>query len=307
MLSLFHAQLASTKLRYLRLLTTRFPSRYPHLPPLHLRRNDDPTLSESLSDSPRFPIQRLAVYLPQDLVDRRLWATPMVFSNDASRAREDEWLTQLPALPYPPKPTSQQVEASVLGKPKHQRSNPPVHPHPQQGFGNQLPPIRNLVPGLWEPGTSKSSQQAPLDDGKKGSLGCPLRSVGPVWSNKPTNVVPRPQLEVDSRESESTRDSPRQANESKKRPPPSPIERADHERTAPSNSVISSNGGTGSNVQKPSQMYKQTGGKPDVRPRSSSEAARSIGERPGNGSQSSHQQEILRDPVGSLWVLPPSR
>ena len=235
----------------------------------------------------------------------------MVSSNGTGRAHEDERLTQLPALPCSPTPTSQQADAPVLGKPKHQRSNPPVYPHPQPGIGNQLPPIRNLVPGLWEPGTSKSSQKTLSNDGKNGSLVYPLRPVCPVQSNNLTNandkLTLRPQLETNSRESESTRDFSRQVNESKKRPPPSPIERADHERTAPSNSVINSNGGTISNVQKPSQTFKQTGEKPDVRPRSSSEAAKPTGERSKNGSQSSHQQEILRDPVGKDCVRLPSR
>jgi len=211
---------------------------------------------------------------------------PMVFPNDTSRAREDEWFSQLPALPYPPPSNSKQAEASVPGKPKHQRSNPPVYPRLQPAVGNQLPPIRNLVPGLWEPGTSKSSQQVRLADGKNGSLVYPLRP-----------------FETNSRESESTRDFSRQVNESKKRPPPSPIEPADHERTAPSNSVINSNGGAINNAQKPSQPSRQIGEKADVRPRSSSEVARSTGERPGNGSQSSHQQEILRDPHSALRQL----
>lgn len=232
----------------------------------------------------------------------------MAFSNDTGRAREDEWLTQLPTPPYPPTSSSQQADASVLGKLRYQRSSPPAYRHPQPGIGNQLPPIRNLVPGLWEPGTSKSSQQTLLADGKSGSLVYPLRLVGPVRSNKLSKandrLIPHPQLETNSRGSESARDFSRQVNESKKRPPPSPIERADHERTAPSNSVINSNGGTASNVQKPS---KQIVGKPDVRPRSSSEAAKPTGERPGNGSQSSHHQEILRDPVGKFWVLLPGR
>jgi hypothetical protein len=230
----------------------------------------------------------------------------MVFSNDANRAREDEWLTQLPALPYPQTSTSQHADTSVLGKQKNQRSNPPAYPHPQPAIGNQLPPIRNLVPGLWEPGTSKSSQHILLNDSKNGSLVYPLRPVGPTWNNKPTHAndsfVPRPQLETNSRENEGTRDFSRQVNESKKRPPPSPIERADHERTAPSNSFINSNGGTTGNFQKPSQTSKQIGDRPDVRPRSSSEAAKSTGERPGYGSQSSHHQEILRDPVSKRSV-----
>lgn len=230
----------------------------------------------------------------------------MVYSDDTSRVREDEWWTQLPALPYPHTSTSQQADTSVLGRQKNARSNPPVYPHPQPVIGNQLPPIRNLVPGLWEPGTSKSSQQILLNDGKNGSSVYPLRPVGPAWNNKPTNandsLGPRPQLEKNSREGEGVRDSSRQASESKKRPPPSPIERADHERTAPSNSVISSNGGNTGNFQKPSQTSKRIGDKPDVRPRSSSEAAKPTGERPANGPHSSHHQEILRDPVSELWL-----
>ena len=214
-------------------------------------------------------------------------------------------MTQLPALSYPQTSTSQQPDTSVLGRQKNQKSNPPVYPHPQPGVGNQLPPIRNLVPGLWEPGTSKSSQHVLSNDGKNGSSVYPLRPVGPAWNNKPTNandsLVPRPQLEKNSCENEDVRDPSRQSNESKKRPPPSPIERADHERTAPSNSVISSNGGNTCNVQKPLQTFKQIGDKPDIRPRSSSEAAKPTGERPTNGSHSSHHQEILRDPVSELW------
>lgn len=150
------------------------PSRNLYLPRLHLRKSDDPALPESLTDSPRFPIRRLAVNLPQGIVDRRLRARPMAFSNDANRAREDEWLAQLPTLPYPPTSALQQADTSVLGKMKHQGSNPPTYPHPQPGVGNQLPPIRNLVPGLWEPGTSK---QILLDDCKNGPLIYPFRPV----------------------------------------------------------------------------------------------------------------------------------
>lgn len=115
----------------------------------------------------------------------------MVFSNDTNCAREDEWLTQLPALSTS---TSRQVHTSVpvLGKPRYQKPNPPVYPHPQPGTGDQLPPIRNLVPGLWEPGTSKSSQQTLLADGKSGSPVYPLRPVSLSWSNKATYLIPVP-------------------------------------------------------------------------------------------------------------------
>ena len=222
-----------------------------------------------------------------------------------NRSRQDDWLTQLPALSYPPTSASQQADTSVLVKPKQQNSEIPVYPHPESVVGNQLPPIRNLVPGLWEPGTSKSSQQTPSDEPKNGSPIYPLRTLGPAWNSGSTDGndrhIPRPQLETGPHEDESKRDTSRQVNEFKKRPPPSPIERADHVRTAPSNSVINSNRDTVSNVQKPSQTSKYSGGRPEVRPRSSSETARPTNGRPGSGSQPSHQQEILRDPVSTFW------
>lgn len=224
----------------------------------------------------------------------------MVFSHDASRAREDEWATQLPAPPLPS--ASRQTDTSALGNQKHQRSTHPAYPHPQTGAGNQLPPIRNLVPGLWEPGTSKSSQQIPSDDKQNGSLGSPLRPVTPAWRCEFVDAngghVSQPQLETGPHEGESKRDDSHRVNESKKRPPPSPIERADHERTAPSNSVINSNKVATSEVQKPSQVSKQLREMPSFRPRSSPESAKSTGERRGSFSQPSNQQEILRDPVG---------
>ena len=226
----------------------------------------------------------------------------MVSSNDANHAREDEWSAKLSTLPYPP---TLRTDNSGLGKPKQQRSNLPVYPHPQLDIGNQLPPIRNLVPGLWEPGLSKSSRRASLDEGQKKPSLCSIRPAGLVWSDGPINTsdrhLPRPQLETNLYDDESRRDFPRQVNESRKRPPPSPIERADHERTAPSNSVINSNRGTISNVQKTTQVSRHTGEKLNDRPRSSSEAAKPSGERPGRDSQ---QQEILRDPVGTSIPLP---
>jgi hypothetical protein len=228
----------------------------------------------------------------------------MISSHDASRAHEDKWVTrlQLPALP--PSSASQRTDTSALGNQKQKRSNHPVYPHPHPGTGKQLPSIRNLVPGLWEPGTSKSSQRIPQDENPNGSLISSLRHVSPAWSGGPVDAsgghIPQPHLDTNNHDSESKRDDSRQANESKKRPPPSPIERADHERTAPSNSVINSNKAATSEVQKQSQVFKQLKGDPGFRPRSSSESAKQTGERRGSFPQPSHQQEILRDPVGEL-------
>ncbi|KAF9647890.1 hypothetical protein BDM02DRAFT_3187611 [Thelephora ganbajun] len=220
--------------------------------------------------------------------------TPTVYSNNMNRVREDEWPIQLPALPYSPAPTLQRS------------SDAPVYPHPQSGMGSQLPPIRNLVPNLWEPGTSKSSQQISTDEGQDGSLVHPLRPVAPTWSGGLMDAndrhTPRLQLEMSHHESESKQDASRQANESNKRPPSSPIERADHARTTLSSGIINPNRRTISNAQKPSQTSKQTGEKSDVRSRSNSEATKPSSECLGSGPQPSHQQGILRDPVGKLWV-----
>lgn len=241
--------------------------------------------------------------LSLDLVDRGLWATPMLHSNDTGRAREDEWVLQLPALP----PTSHNADSSVLGKQKQQRPSPPAYPHPQLGTGNQLPPIRNLVPGLWEPGTSKSSQRIPSDEGQSDSPVPSLRPIGPALGGIPmdANERPtlRPQFETNSHDIESNRDDCRRVNESKKRPPSSPIERAVHERSAPSNSVINSNRGSSNNIQTPPQVTKPAGKRADVRRRSSSEAARPAGDRRGSDPKVSHQQEILRDPHSALRQL----
>lgn len=233
----------------------------------------------------------------------------MLYSNDKGRAREDEWVTQLPALP--PTPTSHHTDSPVLGKQKQQRSSPPTYPHPQLGTGNQLPPIRNLVPGLWEPGTSKSSQRIPSDEGQSDSTVPSLRPIGPAWGGIPMGVndrpTLRPQFETNSHDIESNRDDCRRVNESKKRPPSSPIERAVHERSAPSNSVINSNRGSSNDIQTPPQVTKPIGERADVRRRSSSEAARPAGDRRGSDPKVSHQQEILRDPVGQFQLRLPSR
>ena len=215
-------------------------------------------------------------------------------------AREDERPIQLPALPYSPTPTSQKTDTSLLGRPKQQRSNTPTYPHPQSGNGDQLPPIRNLVPNLWEPGTSKSSQRISLDEDKNGTPVYRLRPVGPAWSGRPTsandNRTLRPQLETSHHENDCGQDTPHQVRESNKRPAPSPIERTDHARTTPSNGVINSSRGTISHTHKPPQTVNQTGGKPIARPRSNSEVTKPTDEPPGNGSH----QELLRDPVSSF-------
>lgn len=228
----------------------------------------------------------------------------MVDLNDMNRAHGDGWPTQSPGLPYPPTSTSQKTDASLLGRPKQERPHTPVYPHPQSGNDNQLPPIRNLVPNLWEPGTSKSSQQISPDEGQNGTPIYRLRPVGPAWSGRPTNTNdtrnPRPQLEANHHENECNRDTPRQIKESNKRPPPSPIERTDHSRTAPSNGIINSNRGSISHAPKPPQTSNHTTEKSIVRPRSTSEATKPTGEPPGIGPQSSHQ-ELLRDPVSKPW------
>ena len=221
-----------------------------------------------------------------------------------NRVREDEWPTQFPPIPCPPTPAPQQTDTSALGMLKQRGSYTPAYPRPQPESGNQLPPIRNLVPGLWEPGTSKSSKQLTSDEGKDGCSVYRLRPVGPAWSDRPVNGndrdTPRPQPETSYHEKESNRDVSRQVNESNKRPPSSPIEREDHARTTPPNCTINSSGRIVSHVHKPSQPSNQTGGKPDVRSRSDSEATKPTGESPRSGLQSSHQQGLLRDPVDKL-------
>jgi len=218
-------------------------------------------------------------------------------------AREDEWPIRLPAPPYPPTSTSQKTDTFLLGRLKQQRSNTPTYSHPQSGNGDQLPPIRNLVPNLWEPGTSKSSQQISPTEDKNRTPVYRLRPVGPAWSGRPTSAddsrIPRPQLETNHLESDCSRGAPHQIKESNKRPPPSPIERTDHVRTAPSNGVINSNRGTISHTHKSPQTVNQTGEKYIVRPRSNSEVAKPTDEQPVNGSQSPHQ-ELLRDPVSKF-------
>ena len=218
-------------------------------------------------------------------------------------AHEDGWPIRLPAPPYPPTPTSQKTDTFLLGRLKQQRSNTPAYSHPQSGNGDQLPPIRNLVPNLWEPGTSKSSQQISPTEDKNRTPVYRLRPVGPAWSGRPTSAddsrIPRPQLETTHLESDCNRSTTHQIKESNKRPPPSPIERTDHARTAPSNGVINSNRGTISHTHKSPQTINQTREKYIVRPRSNSEVAKPTGEPPVNGSQSPHQ-ELLRDPVSKF-------
>lgn len=218
-----------------------------------------------------------------------------------NRARDNEWPIQPPTPPYLP---SQQTDAPDLGRMKR-GSNSPTYRHPQLGNDNQLPPIRNLVPNLWEPGTSKSSQQIPSAEGENGSSVYRLRPVGPAWSGGPTNAndghAPCPEVETQNYGSENDRDISRKIIESNKRPPPSSIEREDHARTAPSTSVTDYNRLTTSHAHDTSQTSIQTRETPDVRPRSSSETSKPTGESPCSDPQSPHQQELLRDPVGELW------
>ena len=222
-----------------------------------------------------------------------------------NRVREDGRVIQPQELPYPPTSTSQKTDAPLLGKLSQQRSDNPAYLHPQLGNSNQLPPIRNLVPGLWEPGTSKSSQQTFPDEGqgKNVASGYRLRPVGPTWNGRPANAndgrVPLPQLETSHHENESNRDAPRQVKESNKRPPSSPIERADHTRTAPSNTIAHPHRWSVGNAHRPTQKLNQTGERPIMRHRSNSEVTRPTGELPGGGPQSPHQ-ELLRDPVSRL-------
>ena len=207
-----------------------------------------------------------------------------------NRTREDEWPIHPPVPSHSPTSTPQKTDTYV-----------PVYPHPQPGNDNQLPPIRKLVPNLWEPGTSR--QLITPDEGKNGTSVYRLRPVGPAWNGNPTNTnevihIPRPQSETDHHVNESDRDDSRQVNESNKRPPPSPIERADHTRTAPLNGTVNSNRGTTSPTHKPPQKSNQIGEKPGIRSRSNSGTPQPIVGSPGSGSHSSHHQELLRDPVG---------
>ena len=221
-----------------------------------------------------------------------------------NRVREDEWPIQLPALPYPPTPTSQDIDNSFHGRLKQQKPNSPACPHPKLGNGSQLPPIRNLVPNLWEPGASKSSHQISTEEGQNGTSVYRLRPVGPAWGGGPPNAsdshAPHPQLEANNHGNECNRGTPRRVKESNKRPPPPPIERAELMRTAPSNGTTDSNRGIVGRAHTPPQTFNRTRGKSVVRSRSNSEATRSTNEPPENDSQSSHQ-ELLRDPVSVLW------
>lgn len=231
---------------------------------------------------------------------------PTIYSTDTNRAREDGWRSHPPTLPPPP--AAQQKDTSVPGKQKLQGPSPPAYPHVQPSTDNQLPPIRNLVPGLWEPGTSKSAQQVPSEKGQNCSLISPLRPAGPARKSGHVEgnerSVPRPPFETNLRESESNPDDCHRTTESKKRPPSSPIERADHERTAPSNSIINSNRGTPTNdIQRPLQVSRHAGENTEVRRRSSSEATRQTSERRASDPKPSHQQEILRDPHSALRQL----
>jgi len=113
--------------------------------------------------------------------------------------------------------------------------------------------------------------------------------------------TPRPQPEPNHHRSESDRDTSRPVNESNKRPAPSPVEREDQTRTAPSNGVIDSNRWTINHAHKPSQTSNPTREKTDVRPRLNSEATKATGEPVWSSPHPPHQQELLRDPVGKLW------
>ena len=209
---------------------------------------------------------------------------------------------QLPSLPHPPRSTWRRTDTPDL-IPKRRGSNTPSNPHPESMIGNQLPPIRNLVPNLWEPGTSKSSQQTASEEGGKASPVYPFRTAS-VWSSGSTSaddrLISHPQPEANRHEGGGNREASRQVNESNKRRPPSPIERDDHTRTAPSNGVIDSNRWTISHAHKPSQTSTPTREIADVRPLSSSEATKV--EFAWSDPQPPHQQQLLRDPVGELWV-----
>ena len=212
---------------------------------------------------------------------------------------------QLPAFPHPSTSTWRQTGTPDLRMLKRQGPNAPTNPHPESVIGNQLPPIRNLVPNLWEPGTSKSSQQTASDEGGKESSVHRLRPAGTARGSGSMAAndkrTPRPQPETNHRENGGNQDASRQVNGSGKRPPPSPIEREDHPRTAPSNGVIDFNSWTIGHAHKPSQTSNLTREKTDVRPRSSSDVAKPTGESARCGPQPPHQQEILRDPVGKHW------
>lgn len=212
---------------------------------------------------------------------------------------------QLPSLPHPPKSTWRQSNTPDLML-NRRGSNTPNNPHPESVIGNRLPPIRNLVPNLWEPGTSKSSQKITSDEGGEGSPVCCLRTPDPARSGESTGAnekhTPHPQPETNPHENESNRGALRQANGSNKRPPPSPIEREDHTRTAPSNGVIDSDRWSITHAHKPPQTSTPTRDKADVRPLSNSEATQLKGESAVGGPQPPpHQHELLRDPVGKLW------
>ena len=213
---------------------------------------------------------------------------------------------QLPSLPHLPKSTWRQSYIPDLML-ERRGSNTPNDPHPEFVIGHQLPPIRNLVPNLWEPGTSKSSQKYVSDEGGMVTSVYRLRTPDPAWSDGSTGAndkyTPHPRPETDRHENESNRGTPRQVSESNKRPPPSPIEREDHPRTAPSNGVIDSNRWTISHAHRPSQTSNPTREKADIRPLSNSEATHPKGESAWSGPQPPHQQELLRDPVGKLWSL----
>jgi len=209
---------------------------------------------------------------------------------------------QLPSLPHPSKSTWRRTDAPdfIL---KRRVSNTPSNPHPESVIGNQLPPIRNLVPNLWEPGTSKLSQQTASEEGGKGPSVYPLLTACPRSSGSTSTedeYIPHPQPEINRHESESNREAPHQIIESNKRRPPSPIEREDHTRTAPSNTVIDANRWTTSHAHKPSQTSTTTRENTDVRPLSNSEATKLKGELAWSVPQSPPQQELLRDPVGRL-------
>jgi len=200
-----------------------------------------------------------------------------------NRAWDDEWPIE---LPVPSTPTWQQNDTSKLQRLKRPRS---THPPLQPGNGNQLPPIRNLVPGLWEPGTSRSSRLITPDEGKNRSSVYRLRPVDTVWSDQHMN--------------ENSRDNSRQVNESNKRHLPSPTERVDHARSASLSGITNSNRGAIGHARKTSRKLNQLGEKHSARLRSNSGAAETTAEYPESDSRSSHHQEVLRDPHSALRQL----